>query len=143
MYILQKDLHKDTTDIIPYGFEVDIIKDCSSLRKDIADVFGVIDRQGPRYVQTIEKVQFPCYSKFFSYIICFLLTIFFLLSLSPYHHIISSSTHAVYTKRIGASELSRLRIEYWRIFKQLYMISVSRTLPLLSTSITILYLRFN
>lgn len=56
MYILQKDIHKDTADIIPYGFEVDIIKDCSSLKNDIADVFNVIDRQGPRYVQTIEKV---------------------------------------------------------------------------------------
>lgn len=56
MYILQKDIHKDTTDIIPYGFEVDIIKDCSSLHRDIADVFNVIDRTSPRYVQTIEKV---------------------------------------------------------------------------------------
>lgn len=58
MYILQKDLDKDTTDIIPYGFDVDIIKDCTTLRNDIADVFNVIERQGPRYVQTIEKVCF-------------------------------------------------------------------------------------
>lgn len=64
MYILQKDLHKDTTDIIPYGFEVDIIKDCSSLRNDIADVFNVIDREGPRYVQTIEKVRFWAFQSF-------------------------------------------------------------------------------
>lgn len=56
MYILPKDIHKDTMDIIPYGFEVDIIKDYSSLQKDIADVFNVIDRESPSYVQTIEKV---------------------------------------------------------------------------------------
>ncbi|XP_031628199.1 histone H2A deubiquitinase MYSM1-like [Contarinia nasturtii] len=55
MYILPKDIHKDTIDIIPYGFEVDIIKDCSSLRNDIADVFNVIDRNSHNYVQTIEK----------------------------------------------------------------------------------------
>lgn len=57
MYILPKDIHKDTVDIIPYGFEVDIIKDCSSLRNDIADVFNVIDRNSQNYVQTIEKVK--------------------------------------------------------------------------------------
>lgn len=56
MYIIPKDVHKDTIDIIPYGFEVDIIKDCSSLRNDIADVFNVIDRNSHNYVQTIEKV---------------------------------------------------------------------------------------
>lgn len=56
MYILPKDMNKDTIDIIPYGFEVDIIKDCSSLRNDIADVFNVIDRNSHNYVQTIEKV---------------------------------------------------------------------------------------
>lgn len=58
MYILPKDIHKDTVDIIPYGFEVDIIKDCSSLQKDIADVFNVIDRNSQNYVQTIDKVCF-------------------------------------------------------------------------------------
>ena len=56
MYIMPKDINKDTIDIIPYGFEVDIIKDCSSLRNDIADVFNVIDRNSHNYVQTIEKV---------------------------------------------------------------------------------------
>lgn len=56
MYILPNDIHKDTIDIIPYGFEVDIIKDCSSLQNDIADVFHVIDRNSHNYVQTIEKV---------------------------------------------------------------------------------------
>lgn len=56
MYILPKDIHKDTIDIIPYGFEVDIIKDCTSLRNDIADVFNVIERNSHNYVQTIEKV---------------------------------------------------------------------------------------
>lgn len=56
MYILPKDIHKDTIDIIPYGFEVEIIKDCSSLRNDIADVFNVIDRNSHNYVQTVEKV---------------------------------------------------------------------------------------
>lgn len=56
MYILPKDIHKDTIDIIPYGFEVDIIKDCSSLQNDIADVFNVIDRNSQNYVQTVEKV---------------------------------------------------------------------------------------
>lgn len=60
MYIMPKDLHnKDTFDIIPYGFEVDIIKDCSSLQNDIADVFNVIDRQCQGYVQTIQNVSFP------------------------------------------------------------------------------------
>lgn len=49
-------MNKDTMDIIPYGFEVDIIKDCTSLRNDIADVFNVIDRNNQNYVQTIEKV---------------------------------------------------------------------------------------
>lgn len=56
MYILPKDVHKDTIDIIPYGFEVDIVKDCSSLQKDIADVFNVIDRKSHNFVQTVEKV---------------------------------------------------------------------------------------
>lgn len=56
MYILPKDIHKDTIDVIPYGFEVDIIKDCSSLRNDIADVFNVIDRNSHTYAQTIERV---------------------------------------------------------------------------------------
>lgn len=56
---MPKDLHnKDTFDIIPYGFEVDIIKDCSSLQNDIADVFNVIDRQCQGYVQTIQNVSF-------------------------------------------------------------------------------------
>lgn len=63
MYILPKDTHKDTIDIIPYGFEVDIIKDCSSLRNDIADVFNVIDRNSHNYMQTIEKVRFPLANK--------------------------------------------------------------------------------
>lgn len=59
MYIMPKDLHKkDTFDIIPYGFEVDIIKDCSSLQNDIGDVLNVIDRQSHDYVQTIQNVSY-------------------------------------------------------------------------------------
>lgn len=56
MYILPEDIHKDSIDIIPYGFDVEIIKDCTSLRNDIADVFNVIDRNSQNYVQTVEKV---------------------------------------------------------------------------------------
>lgn len=78
MYILPKDLHKDTIDVIPYGFEVDIIKDCSSLQNDIADVFNVIDRECPSYVQTIEKVHFSFYSIFLS-LSNLILTIFFVI----------------------------------------------------------------
>lgn len=58
MYILPKDINKDIADVIPYGFEVDIIKDCTSLRNDIADVFNVIDRNSQNYEQTIEKVNY-------------------------------------------------------------------------------------
>lgn len=56
MYILPKDLHNDAIDVVPFGFEVDIIKDFSSLRNDIADVFNVIDRNSQTYAQTIERV---------------------------------------------------------------------------------------
>lgn len=76
MYILPKDIHKDTIDIIPYGFEVDIIKDCSSLQNDIADVFNVIDRNSQNYVQTIEKViSLIRYSQIGTLILTFLLLI--------------------------------------------------------------------
>lgn len=107
MYILQKDLHKDTTDIIPYGFEVDIIKDCSSLRHDIADVFNVIDRQGPRYVQTIEKVCFKINQKPpFDHRKTYLFCLFFYFIYFVNHR--SSNESTVFANRNGAFEQPRL-----------------------------------
>lgn len=96
MYILPKDIHKDTMDIIPYGFEVDIIKDYSSLQKDIADVFNVIDRESPTYVETIEKVirEIARLMLQFTEIFHFLFLLFHLLT--------------VYTNRNRASKLSWL-----------------------------------
>lgn len=69
MYILPKDIHKDTIDIIPYGFEVEIIKDCTSLRNDIADVFNVIERNSHNYMQTIEKVRLKSLMKLLLFLI--------------------------------------------------------------------------
>lgn len=60
MYILPKDLQEETNvlDVIPYVFDVDVIKDCSSLRNEIADVFSVISRDNGTgtYFTSIEKV---------------------------------------------------------------------------------------
>lgn len=56
MYILPKDLHGESNDMIPHRFDVDIIKDCSSLRHEIADVFNVLDRNSGTYYTSIEKV---------------------------------------------------------------------------------------
>lgn len=60
MYILPKDLQKEANvlDVIPYVFDVDVIKDCSSLKNEIADVFSVISRDNGTYFTSIEKV---CY----------------------------------------------------------------------------------
>lgn len=61
MYILPKDLQEETNvlDVIPYVFDVDVIKDCSSLRNEIADVFSVISRDNGTgtYFTSIEKVR--------------------------------------------------------------------------------------
>lgn len=56
MYILPKDLESEPNDLIPYGLDVDIIKDCSALRSEIGEVFNVIDRDSGQYFTTIEKV---------------------------------------------------------------------------------------
>lgn len=58
MYILPKDLQKETNvvDVIPYVLDVDVIKDCTSLRNEIADVFSVISRDNETYFTSIEKV---------------------------------------------------------------------------------------
>lgn len=58
MYILPKDLQKETNavDVIPYVLDVDVIKDCSTLRNEIADVFSVISRDNGTYFTSIEKV---------------------------------------------------------------------------------------
>lgn len=58
MYILPKDLQKEANvlDVIPYVLDVDVIKDCSSLRTEIADVFSVISRDNGTYYTSIEKV---------------------------------------------------------------------------------------
>lgn len=59
MYILPKDLHREPNEVIPYRFDVDIIKECSSLQREIADVFNVIDRDSGTYFTSIERVRVP------------------------------------------------------------------------------------
>lgn len=65
MYILPKDLQKEANvvDVIPYMLDVDVIKDCTSLRNEIADVFSVISRDNGTYFTSIEKVciTFVCF----------------------------------------------------------------------------------
>lgn len=56
MYILPNDLQSISPETIPYSLDVDIIKDCSSLKTEIRDVFNVIDKQRADYQNTIEKV---------------------------------------------------------------------------------------
>lgn len=60
IYILPKDIQKEANvlDIIPYALDVDVIKDCSTLRNEIADVFSVISRDNGTYFTLIEKVSF-------------------------------------------------------------------------------------
>lgn len=65
MYILPKDIQKEANvlDVIPYALDVDVIKDCSTLRNEIADVFSVISRDNGTYFTSIEKVS-PFFAQF-------------------------------------------------------------------------------
>lgn len=56
MYILPEDMHSITVETIPYSFEVDVIKDCSTLRSEISDVFNVIDKNSDQFDEIIRKV---------------------------------------------------------------------------------------
>lgn len=56
MYILPEDMHSISVDTIPYSFEVDVIKDSSTLRNEIRDVFNVIDKNNDQFDEIIQKV---------------------------------------------------------------------------------------
>lgn len=58
MYVLPKDLHSISNDTIPYGLDVDVIKDCSNLRNEINDIFSVIDQETDYFAETVRKVCF-------------------------------------------------------------------------------------
>lgn len=57
-------MQKDTA----YELQVEIIKDFSDVRKDIQDVFNVIDR-GENYLETVQKVRILFQINFYIYLI--------------------------------------------------------------------------
>lgn len=56
MYVMPKDLLTIGEHTVPYELEVEIIKDCSNFKSDIADVFAIIDKECDQYPATLKKV---------------------------------------------------------------------------------------
>lgn len=56
MYVMPEDLHAIGEHTVPYELEVEIIKDCSNFKSDIADVFAIIDKECDQYPVTLKKV---------------------------------------------------------------------------------------
>lgn len=52
---MPKDLTSNFQDGIPYELDVDIIKDCTTLSKEIKDVFDIIDKDNNK--ELLEKVR--------------------------------------------------------------------------------------
>lgn len=52
---MPKDLASNFQDGIPYELDVDIIKDCTTLSREIKDVFDIIDKDNNK--ELLEKVK--------------------------------------------------------------------------------------
>lgn len=61
MYIMPEDLLAIGEHTVPYELEVEIIKDCSNFKSEIADVFAIIDKDDDQYAATLKKVRTMVY----------------------------------------------------------------------------------
>lgn len=48
----------------PFELEVDIIKDFVDIKKEIKDIFDIIDKYDSNYQETLEKVNFKNFDEF-------------------------------------------------------------------------------